>query len=83
MRVSTITQSGLKVQLFRQLRKNTIVHFDNGGQYGSTFEEIKIQFNGYSFRVIVTDGYKDTILGHMPTLKQGISLGRLHLERCK
>lgn len=73
----------LNVQLYQRLGKNTVAHFNNKGKYGVNFEEIKIQYNGSTFRVLCTDGYKDTLVGHYETLKGAISLGRLHLDRCK
>lgn len=83
MRQSNATKNGIKMQLFQQLRKNTILHFSNGGKYGVNFEEVKIQYNGYSFRVVITDGYKDRIVGHVPRLKEAVSLGHLELTRFK
>lgn len=61
--------------LYKRLGKNTILHFDNGGKYGVTFREIKIQYTGSEFRVILTDGYKDNLIGHTMSLKQAIKLG--------
>ena len=83
MRKSQATINGIKMNLYQALRKNTILHFDNGGKYGIDFEEIKIQYNGHAFRVIRTDGYKDTIIGHVTRLKEAISLGHLELTRFK
>ncbi len=83
MRKSNATLQGLKLQVYQALRKNSILHFDNAGKYGIDFEEIKIQYNGHAFRVIRTDGFKDTIIGHVSRLKEAVSLGHLELTRFK